>query len=180
LYDNALVGFRHVQLSLCGALHGTNIRVTQNGTLPDEISHLEALRVLYLDSNHFTGSIPDSIVRLNSLGKVALWIKWNRKVGTNTLPFSESLYLFGNGLNGTLPQHIQVMTSLQQLRLDSNSLSGTVPYGLGFLSDLGKIQTIETSVSSHCSSPTRFVQSFCILMTITCQEMFQLRLEGWN
>ncbi|GKV10268.1 hypothetical protein SLEP1_g21660 [Rubroshorea leprosula] len=75
------------------------------GSIPD-LSGLLNLKTLFLDHNYFTGSFPPSILSLHRL---------------------RTLDLSHNNLTGPLPNSLKSLDRLYYLRLDSNWFNGTVP-----------------------------------------------------
>lgn len=108
------------------------------GLLPWEITLLEALKLLILDSNFLLGSLPDSMSDLTALE--TLYITENSLTGDIPidLPSSlESLDLSDNALSGTLPSEWgETLPNLSFLSLSLNSLQGSLPESWGSLSFL--------------------------------------------
>ncbi|PKU64112.1 LRR receptor-like serine/threonine-protein kinase RPK2 [Dendrobium catenatum] len=108
-----------------------------SGEIPNEIWLLENLEVLNLESNLFSGYLPQQFPR----GLRVLNLGFNRIVGeipqslSNCLDL-ETLDLSGNNLNGTVPGFVGNLRSLRGLYLSFNYLSGSIPedIGLGCLS----------------------------------------------
>ena len=88
------------------------------GTLPSQLGGLDALWLMLLSNNEFTGSIPAELGNLASLRR---------------------LYLNGNSLSGPIPAALGRLANLRELSLQSNQLSGGVPADLG---DLGLLRTL--------------------------------------
>ncbi|KAG2687690.1 hypothetical protein I3760_09G063300 [Carya illinoinensis] len=80
-----------------------------SGGFPSGMSNLTALRLLDVSMNELTGTIPDELCRL---------------------PL-ESLNLYENRLEGSLPESIANSTGLYELRLFRNGLTGELPKNLG-------------------------------------------------
>ncbi|CAJ2640948.1 probable inactive receptor kinase At5g67200 [Trifolium pratense] len=97
------------------------------GTIPN-LSGLFNLKTLFLDNNHFTGSIPLSIFSLHRLK--TLDFSHNNLSGTIPIDFInlDRLYylrLSFNAFNGSVPSFNQ--SSLRIFDVSSNNLSGAVP-----------------------------------------------------
>lgn len=75
------------------------------GPIPD-LSPLRNLKTLFLDHNHFSGSLPLSILSLHRL---------------------LTLSLSHNNLTGPIPVQLNLLDRLIALRLDSNSFQGILP-----------------------------------------------------
>ncbi|CAM6024896.1 unnamed protein product [Sphagnum balticum] len=82
-------------------LVGTNL----HGTLSPSIGNLTNLKILELEDNNFTMTIPD-LHNLTSL---------------------QTLDLSGNSLEGSIPAWIGALTKLQRMDLSENKLSGSIP-----------------------------------------------------
>ncbi|MFS7972786.1 putative protein kinase RLK-Pelle-LRR-III family [Helianthus anomalus] len=90
---------------------------------------LDQLRVLSLQNNSLTGTIPD-LTRLINLK--TLFLNHNRFSGTIPVSISslhrlKTLDLSFNRLSGPIPVNITNLDRLNYLRLDSNRLNGSVP-----------------------------------------------------
>ena len=101
-------------------LSGNNL----TGRIPDDLSALTSLTILYLQKNQLTGPIPD-LSRLTSL--TTLWLNENQLTGRiPPLPASlTTLWLHDNLLSGPIPNTLP--TSLMILWLHDNRLSGPIP-----------------------------------------------------
>ncbi|KAK3008140.1 hypothetical protein RJ639_014928, partial [Escallonia herrerae] len=80
-----------------------------SGNIPQELGNLE-LAVLQLDTNHFSGSLPEQICRG---GKLQLFSAFN------------------NRLTGPIPYSLRNCSSLTRLRLDGNQLTGDISESFG-------------------------------------------------
>ncbi|KAH7651415.1 Non-specific serine/threonine protein kinase protein [Dioscorea alata] len=109
----------------CGACNTTSCHVTsiilkgQNlpGTLPDEFSSLTHLQVIDLTRNYLNGTIPTA------------WA---------SLPLIK-LSLLGNRINGSIPEELGGITTLQELILEDNQMQGPIPESLGNLINLERL-----------------------------------------
>ena len=94
-------------------------------TLREMVGKLESLRVLEVDANRISGTMPP-------------WL-------TRRLPRLSTLNLNTNSLSGTLPPDIGSLTSLSRLTASATSLSGSLPPQLGRLAQL-ELLTLEISL----------------------------------
>ena len=101
-----LTGLQNVFMAGCSIL----------ATLPDDISALQNLVTLDLDSNLFlSGTIPSTL---------------------GDIPTLQSIYLGSNLLAGTIPSELAQLGNLTSLELQNNFLTGTIPPELGSLPTL--------------------------------------------
>ena len=110
-----------------------------NGTIPEALGTLSALRELVLRDNDLTGDIPPVLGNLTNLKELKL--DGNELAGTipkvlGNLNNLEILWLSNNNLSGTIPSELGNLGNLQVLFLRNNRLSGEVPQELGKLSKL--------------------------------------------
>ncbi|XP_022720444.1 receptor-like protein kinase HSL1 [Durio zibethinus] len=125
--------------------------------IPDSLGQLEKLTDLDLAINHLVGKIPSSLTELVSIVQIELYnnsltgelprgfsnlthlrlldASMNQLTGTipddlTRLPL-ESLNLYQNNFEGTLPPSIADSPALYELRLFQNRLSGELPQNLG-------------------------------------------------
>ncbi|XP_040998821.1 probable inactive receptor kinase At5g67200 [Juglans microcarpa x Juglans regia] len=104
-------------LDLCGVL------------APDTLSRLDRLRVLSLQNNSLTGTIPDLSELFNLK---TLFLDHNLFTGSFptsilSLPRLRTIDISYNNLTGMLPSRLAALDRLYYLRLDWNRLNGTVP-----------------------------------------------------
>ena len=109
------------------------------GSLPRELSELDALTRIDLYNNSLTGEIPEELGSLSNLGFLDL----QRNLLTGEIPEElgnlsnlTSLYLYYNNLTGGIPEELGDLTNLEYLGLSYNSLTGEIPEELGSLSNL--------------------------------------------
>ncbi|KAL6538928.1 hypothetical protein OROMI_025254 [Orobanche minor] len=98
------------------------------GVLPRSVAKLPHLKILDLDRNYLTGSIP-------------------REWASTKL---QKLVLSGNRLSGPIPDHLGNITTLEYLIIETNRFNGGVPSELG---RLVKLETLNLSVlrlSNNC------------------------------
>ncbi|KAM4103945.1 hypothetical protein ACJW30_06G117300 [Castanea mollissima] len=135
------------------------------GPIPDSLGRLTRLKSLELTYNNLTGSIPSSITQLKSIVQIELY--FNKLSGvlpsglsnlttlsrfdvsmnqfTGTIPDElcelelESLNLYENRFEGSVPEIITRSTKLYELKLFNNILTGSLPSELGKNSPLQNI-----------------------------------------
>ncbi|XP_062176314.1 leucine-rich repeat receptor protein kinase HPCA1-like isoform X3 [Alnus glutinosa] len=133
------------------------------GSIPYTIGNLHQLTTLSLNNNGFSGSIPASIGSLSNIDWLDLAVNQltgtipvspgldnllqakhfhldNNKLSGEIPPqlFRSNMKLLhlilnGNNLNGSIPETIGSVWTLEVIRLDRNSLSGTLPSNLNNL-----------------------------------------------
>jgi Leucine-rich repeat (LRR) protein len=129
------------------------------GTILESASFTN-LRVIVLDWNMISGSIPESMFSSSNWEVFAVWnnqisgslssnlgnlveleyLDLSSNIMTGAIPSEigllknlELLHLDSNGFNGTIASQIGSLTRLDQLRLQNNQLSGSVPIELSSL-----------------------------------------------
>ena len=104
-----------------------------NGTIADGVGHWEDLRLLYLNQNFFTGSVPRTIFspahksQLEIIDLGGNWLSGSIPNEIGDLSSLKRLALYENWISGTIPPFIANCKKLDTLYLDSNDLSGTIP-----------------------------------------------------
>ncbi|XP_034914044.1 LRR receptor-like serine/threonine-protein kinase EFR [Populus alba] len=104
----------------CGRRHQRVIELDLHssqlvGSLSPSIGNLSFLRLLSLENNGFTNTIPQELGRLVRL---------------------QTLLLENNSFSGEIPANISHCSNLLNLNLEGNNLTGNLPAGLGSLSKL--------------------------------------------
>jgi len=104
--------------------------------------------VLNLTSQSLTGNITSSLANLTFLS--VLDLSYNSLFGQ--LPFLDlqeldTLYLYGNSLEGSIPDALTNCSKLRILDLDSNQLSGPIPPKVGSLTNLEYLDLSYNSIS---------------------------------
>jgi hypothetical protein len=126
----------------------TTLNLAENsflGSIPSELGRLTSLKALALNNANFTGGIPTQIYRLTDLTKLDL--DTNKLTGTissnvGKLSKLTELNIWTNeGLTGSLPTQLGLLTLLTQVymlssRFSGPRLSGSIPSELGKLSQL--------------------------------------------
>ncbi|GMN68201.1 hypothetical protein TIFTF001_037260 [Ficus carica] len=97
-----------------------------SGSIPSSIEKLESLQILYLLGCKFSGPLPSSLSKLTQL--------------TN-------LGLIGNHLGGPIPSWLGNLSRLSVLWLDDNSLSGSIPSSFQNLSQLSYLSLRDNHIT---------------------------------
>ncbi|XP_072957940.1 receptor like protein 24-like [Typha angustifolia] len=128
------------------------------------LGNMTSLEELWLGGNDLVGMIPETMKNLHKLKVLDLsqnQISGDRVELMERLPHKiQSLSLWANNLNGSLPNWIENMTSLNTLDLNDNSLTGSIPSGMGKLTnlnylDLNSNQLVGMILEDHFIGPTR-------------------------
>ncbi|KAL7599422.1 hypothetical protein Lser_V15G24860 [Lactuca serriola] len=130
LYTNQLNGSIPEELGNCVKL--VEIDLSENrlsGGIPKGLGNIKNLRLLHLFENLFVGEIPNELSHLKALKKLDLSI--NNLTGEIPLGFQniflESLQLFDNHLEGSIPPLIGANSNLTVLDISMNNLVGIIP-----------------------------------------------------
>lgn len=145
--------------TLYGTMKGLeSLRVGKNaltGTIPAELGSLTMLTALSLESNRLTGSIPDlwNLTRMRDfqIGQQTLTGTLSPLVGrwTNATVFHVNKL---NGITGTIPTELGLLTKLQSLKLSQNHLRGTLPSELGNLNQVSLLAISRNGISGTIPS----------------------------
>ncbi|CAL5394615.1 unnamed protein product [Camellia sinensis] len=113
--------------------------ISFSGQLPESISNLKALNILYLPHCNLSGSIPASVWNLTKITDLGFWsnsFSGQIPSSISNLAKLNSLHLSGNNLNGQIPDSLGNMSQLTNLDLSGNNLNGQIPDSLGNMSQL--------------------------------------------
>ena len=124
------------------------------GPIPAVLGNLSNLTELKLDGNELSGAIPGELGNLADLG--ILWLSNNNLSGgippeLGNLGNLRILYLYNNNLSGDVPQELGKMASLTTLWIGRNSLTGCVP---GNLEAQLTGSNTDLGVLDYCASAT--------------------------
>lgn len=106
-----------------------------SGSVPDTFRDLTSLQELDLSNNQFSGSFPMSILSVPSL--VYLDLRYNNFSGS--LPEElfnkklDAIFLNNNNFGGEIPQNLG-NSPASVINLANNKLSGNIPFSFGFMS----------------------------------------------
>ena len=112
------------------------------GSIPTWFGSMNSLGGLYLHRNDLTGSIPRELGQLTRLRR--LWLDRNELTGSippelGNMSNLGTLNLHTNRLSGSIPTQLANLSRLQHFALHNNALTGTIPAGLGNLSELTRL-----------------------------------------
>jgi Leucine-rich repeat (LRR) protein len=105
-------------------LRGNNLQ----GRLPESISDLRQLSVLYIDDAGLSGSLPASLGQLANLTQLSA---------------------AGNGFSGALPSSLAQLQQLRRLTVSSNALTGVFPASLLALPQLQQLDVSNNKLSGQ-------------------------------
>ncbi len=115
-------------------------RCNISGTVSPDIFNLPNLRILNLNVNKLTGSLPGNMGNATTLTSLAISLNSNM---TGSLPASIGnlvnltiLQIEGTQIDGSIPTTIGNLTNLTYLKLNSNKLTGSIPTEIGNLNKL--------------------------------------------
>ncbi|MQL80743.1 hypothetical protein Taro_013190 [Colocasia esculenta] len=132
-----------INTSICLASAGIQtVRFSYNllsGVLPAGFSNCSSLTELYLDSNNFTGALPDDLFLVSSLKR--LYLQENRLSGElsariRNLSNLEKLDVSLNGFSGRIPDMFRPLQKLQYFAAASNRFADSLPPSLSTLSTI--------------------------------------------
>ncbi|KAK9047753.1 hypothetical protein V6N11_053589 [Hibiscus sabdariffa] len=124
------------------------------GELPRGFSNLTQLRLLDASMNQLTGTIPDELTQL-PLESLNLYQNYFEGTLPSSLADSPALYelrLFQNRLTGELPVNLGKNSPLRWLDVSSNQFSGPIPPNLCEKGNLEELLMIYNSFSGHVPS----------------------------
>ncbi|KAK4436524.1 putative receptor-like protein kinase [Sesamum alatum] len=122
-----------------------------SGPLPDKIANLSInMNRLLLGGNQLSGRIPAGITKFINL--IALNVSWNSFDGPILPDIGKlfnlgQLYMNGNRFSGRIPSTIGNLTKLFELRLDGNTLETSVPSSLGNCQQLQLLNLSDNNLS---------------------------------
>ncbi|KAL6538922.1 hypothetical protein OROMI_025248 [Orobanche minor] len=114
------------------------------GVLPRSVAKLPHLKILDLDRNYLTGSIPR---------------EW-------TSTKLQKLVLSGNRLSGPIPDHLGNITTLEYMIIETNRFNGGVPSELGRLVKLETLVLSANNISGRLSTELFHLKNLSVLRLI--------------
>jgi len=113
-----------------------------------------SLQELHLDSNFFTGYLPDSLYSMSALEQLS--VSMNNLSGQLSMKLSnlsnlKSLIISGNRFSGELPNVFGNLSDFEQLIGHSNSFSGSLPSTLALCSKLRVLDLRNNSLTGSVS-----------------------------
>ncbi|CAI5498464.1 unnamed protein product [Closterium sp. Naga37s-1] len=158
------------------------------GPIPDSISSLRELSIIYLQYNQLSGSIPATLGMLTNLNHISLVV--NKLTGTipaaiGNLAKLKSLDFSRNQLTGTIPDGMGNFADLTSLDLGSNQLTGTIPASMGNFAKLTYLSlsfnqlsgTIPAAIGNLASLNTLYLSSNQLTGTIPTAMGFLTNLQ---
>ncbi|KAK8551513.1 hypothetical protein V6N13_119971 [Hibiscus sabdariffa] len=152
---NNLVG--NIPSSLTELVSIVQIELYNNsltGELPSGFSNLTKLRLLDASMNQLTGMIPDELTQL-PLESLNLYQNYFEGTLPSSIADSPALYelrLFQNRLTGELPVNLGKNSPLRWLDVSSNQFTGPIPPSLCEKGNLEELLMIYNSFSGHVPS----------------------------
>ncbi|XP_076906643.1 receptor-like protein EIX2 [Bidens hawaiensis] len=118
------------------------------------------LKQLWVDHNHIQGEMIGSLTNMSHCSKYALAsldLSWNQLNGSvpesiEKLTSLETLYLNSNQLTGCIPSSLGKLIALKSLSLEWNKLNGSVPESLGRLASLQMFSVSSNELSGTLPS----------------------------
>ncbi|KAE8700523.1 Receptor-like protein kinase 5 [Hibiscus syriacus] len=152
---NNLVG--NIPTSLTELVSVVQIELYNNsltGELPRGFSNLAKLKLLDASMNQLTGTIPDELTQL-PLESLNLYQNYFEGTLPSSIADSPALYelrLFQNRLTGDLPVNLGKNSPLRWLDVSSNQFTGPIPPSLCEKGNLEELLMIYNSFSGHVPS----------------------------
>ncbi|XP_062225214.1 LRR receptor-like serine/threonine-protein kinase EFR [Phragmites australis] len=146
LGNNIFTGLVPLSLGTAGAFEILGVEgnhLQGNLNFLATLSNCRQLRYLNLESNQFTGGLPEYVGNLSSQLQ-NFFAAQNELTGQlpatlSNLSNLNALDLSENQLSSTIPESILMMDKLLILRLSRNAISGPIPYRISTLSNLEKL-----------------------------------------
>lgn len=144
LFGNNLNGTLPEEICNMDALRELDLGVNKlEGVIPACIGDMAALTKLKINGQDMSGSLPESLLNLESLE--VLNLSYNELTGGIPASLGDALAnlvelnLRGNPFAGAIPASLGNLANLQKLNLGSNQLTGEIPASLGNLTNLQEL-----------------------------------------
>jgi len=171
--NNDICAWSGVECNDDGRVKGLDLSENNlEGSLPDDIWGLSALKKLDLSSNRIRGSIPSTIGKLykkleildlsrndfsNGLPKSLFDLSNAKEINVSNNPniggtlqsniggltSIENIDFHNIGLSGSIPEDLEILSNVELIRFDENVLSGQLPEILGAFSSLKTLRLDE-------------------------------------
>ncbi|KAK1410729.1 hypothetical protein QVD17_37268 [Tagetes erecta] len=163
---NNFVGKLPEKLSELSSLERFDVSSNQiSGEIPAGICS-SSLKVLYLQNNLLTGSIPSTISNCSEL--VSLDLSFNTLTGTIPKSFRylsklQDLIIWMNLLSGEIPEELMYLSDLENLILDFNYLTGSIPASLSNCTNLNWISLSNNKLGGEIPAELGRLSNLAIL-----------------
>ncbi|KAJ0703902.1 putative protein kinase RLK-Pelle-LRR-Xb-1 family [Helianthus annuus] len=147
-----------IPAGICGSGSGSKLKVLylQNnrlsGSIPSSLGNCSELVSLDLSFNTLDGNIPKSFKNLSKLQDLIIWMNLLSGEIPEELRFLsnlENLILDFNYLTGSIPASLSNCSNLNWISLSNNKLGGEIPAALGGLSNLAILKLGNNSFSGE-------------------------------
>ena len=135
--------------------------------IPSVIGNLNKLKNLTLWTYTVSGTIPNSIFKIQSLEELVLGhiplSSWTIPSDISNLKNLKELSLPGCNLTGSIPDEIGQLSRLEKLDLSVNKLSGSLPASMGSLINLKEIDLASNSLSGSIPTAVANMDNYWML-----------------
>lgn len=121
-----------------------------SGNIPNNLNQLIQILQIYLNSNNLNGLIPIQFYELSTLQVLYLdanALSGNLHPNIGKFDAMTDLRLHSNDFDGSIPTTITTLENLRVLSIDNNRLTGSLPIGLGNLGRLEELQLNNNGLS---------------------------------
>ena len=138
-----------------------------HGNLPQELAHLQRLRLIDIANNNFTGAIPSFL---------------------NLLVDLRILHLWSNQFSGKIPSSLSNLTKLEVLRIAGNFLEGEIPRELGDLHYMTALNLESNHLTGGSMPPSIYITlQHCesllfptIILQVSFQQLYVTIFQTWK